>query len=513
MCGCRGTSWLARILSRVERMAIAVYDVVMCPRRSTLIAALAALALLLFTGCASTSPKPVFGDVARDVKARAGHDVKWNQGGDDDKEVDKAVDALLARPLTADAAVQVALLSSPALHAKLEELAIAQADLVQAGLLKNPVFSIGSTAWESEHINPNLFVAVEQDFLDIVTMPLRKRVAAAQLQSTRLEVGDDVLELASQVREAFYTAQAAEQVAAMRRLVEESAATAAELASKQYEAGNISDLTLTNERSLAAQAKLDRRRSEGEAAVAREKLNKRMGTWGPRTAWKMAQKLPELPRAEPPLEHLESTAIEKRLDVDAARKNLEAMGYVLSLAKTKRWTGVVNVSVEAGRLRHNNKFAFGPTVALEIPLFDQRQAQIAKLEAFKRQADDQLRALAIDVRADVRSARARVVTARSVVEDYGRVVVPLRESTVRYSQEQYDAMLLGVYQLIQAKQAEFESYREYIEALRDYWIARSDLERAAGTRIGSGPETPPPGTTTIAPVSSPPAHDHSQHKH
>jgi len=464
-------------------------------------------------GCASTSPKPVFGDVAGDVRARSGHEVKWDQGGDDDKEVDKAVDALLARELTADAAVQVALLSSPALHAELEELAIAQADLVQAGLLKNPVFSIGTTAWESEHINPNLFVAVEQDFLDIITMPMRKRVAAAQLQATRLEVGDHVLEVASQVREAFYAAQAAEQVAAMRRLVEESASTAAELATKQYEAGNISDLTLTNERSLAAQAKLDRRRAEGEAAVLREKLNKKMGTWGPRTAWKMPQKLPELPREEPALERLESVAIEKRLDVDAARRNAQSIGYALSLVKTTRWTGTVSVSVEAGRLRHNNKFAFGPSVALEIPLFDQRQAQVAKLEAFKRQADDELRALAVDVRADVRSSRARVVTARSVVEDYGRVVVPLRESTVRFSQEQYDAMLLGVYQLIQAKQAEFEAYREYIEALRDYWIARSDLERAAGTRIGSGPDTTSPGTTTVAPAPPAPTHDHSQHKH
>ncbi len=465
------------------------------------------LGLACLTACPSTSPKAPFKDVAGDVKSRSGHDVRWDQGGDDAKQIDKAVDELLSRELTADAAVQIALLASPALRSKLEELSIAQADLVQAGLLKNPVFTVGSTAWDAEHISPNLFLSVEQDFLDVVTMPLRKRVAAAQLEATRLEVGDEVLELASKVRHAFYSAQASEQVAAMRRLVEEAAGASGDLARRQHEAGNISDLALSNELALAAQATLDRRRADADAAVARAELDKRMGTWGPRTAWKMGKRLPELPKDEAALDRLESLAIEQRLDVNAARRNVQAIGYALGLVKTTRWTGVVTVSVEAGRLRNSSRFAFGPSVALEIPLFDQRQAQVAKLEAYHRKAEADLFELAIMVRADVRSTRARVVGARGVVEDYGQKVVPLRESIVKYSQEQYDSMLLGVYQLIQAKQGEYEAYREYIEALRDYWIARSDLERAVGGRVGAGPTfDAAPGTTTVAP---PPAtHQH-----
>jgi outer membrane protein, heavy metal efflux system len=457
-----------------------------------------ALALAALAGCASTSAQPAFDEVARTVHARSGHALRWNHDTEADKQAEQAIDRLLAEEITADGAVQVALLNNPALRAKLEELAIAQADLVQAGLLKNPVFSFGRTAWESEHINPNLFATVEQDFLDILTMPLRKRVAATELEATKLEVGDHVLEVAAQTREAFYEVQAAEQVLAMRRLVEEAAGAAAELAQRQYEAGTMNDLALDTELGLAAQAALDRKRSEGEALVAREKLNKRMGTWGPRVAWKMPARLPDLPAAEPGLEHLESAAVAQRLDVSAARRNVQAMGYALSLAKTTRWTGTVSVAVEAGRLRHNNKFSFGPSVALEIPLFDQRQAQIAKLEAFKRQAEGELRGLAVDVRADVRASRARVVTARGVVEQYAKVIVPLRENVVKFSQQQYDAMLLGVYQLIQAKQSEFDSYREYIETLREYWIARSDLERAVGGRVGDAPRFSSPGTASVA---------------
>jgi len=465
----------------------------------------AVLALWL-SGCASTSPKEPFRDVAHDVETRSGHRVRWNQGGDDDREAEKAIDQLLSRELTADAAVQVALVANPTLRAKLEELAIAQSDLVQAGLLRNPVFSFGRTAWDMEHIDPNLFATVEQDFLDVLTLPLRKRVAATELEATKLDVGDHVLELAAQVRTAFYNAQAAEQVAQMRRLVEEASQTSAEIARRQHAAGNMSDLALNTELALAAQTALDRRRAEGDVAVAREQLNKLMGTWGPRTAWKTATRLPEMPREEAPLEHLESVAIARRLDIGAARRNVQAMGYALSLAKTTRWTGTVSVAVEAGRLRHNKRFSFGPSIGIEIPLFDQRQAQIARLEAFHRQAEDELAALAIDVRADVRSSRARVLTARGLVEDYTKVVVPIRENVVRFSQEQYDAMLLGVYQLIQAKQNEFEAYRETIEALRDYWIARSDLERAVGARVGPAPA--PASVNPAAAVAPPPAHSH-----
>lgn len=450
--------------------------------RRTLRSLALALALAL-TACASTSPKPAQDDVGRQVEARSGHRVRFRGDSDDDKKVERLIDDLLARELTADAAVRVALLSNPALQSKLEELAIGQADLVQAGLLKNPVLGFGATAWEQEHISPNLFATLEQDFLDLVTLPLRKRVAATQLEATKLEVADHVLEVAAETRAAFYRLQAAEQVVAMRRLVEKAAQASGELAQRQHEAGTMNDLALNTQLGLAAQARLDRRRAESEAAVLREELNTKLGLWGKRTGWRPAPRLPEMPRQEVDLEGLEETALTHRLDVDAARRNVQALGYALSLAKTTRWTGTVNVAVEAGRLRHSRRFSFGPSVALEIPLFDQRTAQIAKLEAFHRQSEADLRHLAIDVRADVRANRAKLVAARGIVDDYGAVVVPVRERIVKASQEQYDAMLLGVYQLIQAKQSEFDTYREYIEALRDYWIARSDLERAIGRRL------------------------------
>lgn len=442
-----------------------------------------AMMFLVLMGCASTSPKPAFNAVAQRVEQQSGHRIRWQPSTTEDGEITKSIDRLLAEELTVDAAVQVALLGNPRLRSTFEELSIAQADLVQAGLLKNPVFTVGRTAWDAEHIAPNLFASVEQDFLDIVTMPLRKRVAATELEATKLQVGDEVLKLATEVRSAFYKAQAAEQIVAMRRMVTDAADASAELAKRQYDAGNMNDIALTGELALSSKSRLDLKRSEGEAIVEREHLTKLMGIWGARTGWRMPGRLPELPASEVDQPHLESLAMEKRLDIGAAKREVQALDHALTLSKTTRWVGAVNVNVEAGRLRGSNHISLGPSVSLEVPLFDQRQAAIARLEAFKRQAENNLRALSIEARSDVRAARARVGTARSVVEEYGKVLVPLRENLVKFSQQQYDAMLLGVYQLLQAKQNEFDTYREYIEALRDYWIARSDLERAVGTRL------------------------------
>src|SRR5262249_5290724 len=125
----------------------------------------------------------------------------------------------------------------------------------------------------------------------------------------------------------------------------------------------------------------------------------------------------------------------------------------------------------------------GPAAAIALPIFDQKQAAIARLEAEARRADRKVAAIAINARSEVRQARARVQQTRSLVEYERTVVIPNRERIVKLSQQQYDAMLLGVHQLLGAKQNEVNAYREYIEAVRDYWIARSELGRAVGGRI------------------------------
>jgi outer membrane protein, heavy metal efflux system len=443
-----------------------------------------ALAALL-PACASTSAAPAFHDTAQLVEARTGRRIFWNQGGADDEAVSRRVRGLLAQDLTVDAAIQIALLNNKDLQAIYEDLSIAQADLVQAGLLQNPMLSGGVTVpIAGLDVATGFDLGVAQDFLGLLVMSARKKVAGAELEAAKLRVGDAVLRTTFDVQSAYYTLLGAAQTLEMRRTVLEGGDAAVSLAEAQHAAGNINDLDLVNQRTLYEQLRTDVRRSEADVLTAREALTRLLGLWGMDAAFHVPAKLQEPAPAEPPLEHLEALAIGRRMDLASAHAQTQALSHAAAMAKNFRLVGspAVGATFERSPERYT---AITPSASLEVPIFDQKQAVIAHLEAQVRQAQAHESALAVGIRSEVRAARGRLAAMRDVVERYAKVVVPMREQAVSLSQEHYNAMLLGAYQLLAAKQNEVDAYREFIEALRDYWIARADLERAVASAIPS----------------------------
>lgn len=412
----------------------------------------------------------------------------WDQGGDDDARVKDAIRKLLSAELSVDSAVQIALLNNPTLIATYEELSIAQADVVQAGLMKNPVFTASYTATERDALaSPPIIFGVTQDFLDLLLIPARKKVAKAQREQVKLRLTAEILDLAARTRTAFFALQAAQQTAAMRLEIVEAAEAAIDLATRQHEAGNLSEFDLANEKASFAGFQLALAQSRLQATQARADLAKLLGVWGPAMAFRVPERLPELPAEEPSLEHLESLAIGQRADLAAAAKQHATLVYAVNLAKTSRWFGVLSLGADVARLKNGN-VAIGPSASIELPLFDQRQAVIARLEAMERAAASTERAVAIDIRADVNAVRARMVQARRTALFYRETILPTRRNLSRLAQVQYDAMLFGAYQLLQIRQQEVGAMAEYLDALRDYWTTRSDLERTVGGRLASKPE-------------------------
>ena len=448
-------------------------------------------ALVLMTGCASVSPRSGFEQVESLTAARMPERrLYWRSGQAEDEEVKRRVDQLLAAPLDVEAAIQIALLENPELQATYEELGISQAQLVQAGLLQNPVFFASARFPDRSPSGANLDLGVAQDFLNLLTRSARVNLAEAEFERTKLTVADAVISLSAEVGVAYYEALGAKQVAAMRQLTAEAAHASTELARRIHAAGNLSDRSLAIEQSLYESTRVEWSKAEAAVLAAREELTRRMGLWGRDILWQLPEQLPPLPANEPSLDQLEALAIQQRLDLAAAKRGAEVTAAALGLTRDWRYLGGLEVGVSSER-DTDGQVVTGPDLSIELPLFDQRQAAIASREAQLRQSDLRVEALAIAIRSEVRALRNRLLMARQLLEHYRDVVVPLKEQVVLLTQEEFNYMLIGAFDLLLAKRDEFDTYQGYLETLTDYWTARTELERAVG---GALPRDPAPGT-------------------
>lgn len=451
----------------------------------------AVLLVLPLAGCATVPHEAGFGDVQKQVSTRINQPVQWRGRTADDAAVDQAVERLLASPLTVETAVQVALLNNLHLQAMYQDLGMAQADLVQAGLLRNPVFNI-----ERRFPGQALDIGVTASFLDLFSVGLRKKVAASEFEAAKSRVANAVLQTAWDVRSAYFTYQADEQLLAMRQMVVQAAQAAAEMAARMHQAGNINELDLAEQQSMAEQAQIELSGAQGRATQDREHLNQLMGVWGARLKWSIVKHVADLPAADPAATELEGMAIVRRLDLAAARQDIQTAARSLGYTRTFRFIPDLGVGA---RYVHEiePEHSLGPSLALQIPIFDQGQAQVSRDEALLRQKQFEYLALAADVRSQVRAAYARMEVARDQAERYRDVLLPLEAKIVQRSQLQYNGMFIGVFKLLQAKRSQIKTQQKYVEQLRDYWIARSDLEHAVGGRLAAQrpatqPASPPP---------------------
>jgi cobalt-zinc-cadmium efflux system outer membrane protein len=255
-----------------------------------------------------------------------------------------------------------------------------------------------------------------------------------------------------------------------------------DLAQRQHEAGNIKDLALAQQQASYSRSRLDVATTEGEIRRNREKLNRLLGLWGADTEWQIAGELPEVPSSDLPITGLERLAISQRLDLQADYLRVTSQAKELGLTKSFRLVGALDFAVESER-ETDSQTRTGPRFAIELPIFNQGQARIARGEAALRQAQDKFEALAIDVRSQIRELRDELTSKRETARFYQDELLPGQRRILSESLMNYNAMEIGNFELFTAKAEEARTEREYLEAVRDYWITRAELERAVGGNL------------------------------
>jgi cobalt-zinc-cadmium efflux system outer membrane protein len=446
------------------------------------------IGFLFLTGCATMALDAGFQDVRTTVEQRNQVQIFWNNGTELDNEAAKQLGLLLNRKLTADEAVQIALLNNRDLQAVYSDLGVAQAELVQAGLFSNPIFDAAVMFPFRGGGRPDLELSAVMNFLNVFYIPLRKRVAAARFEEVKTGVAGSVLDFAGRVRTAFYSYESNEQMLELRQTIVQALDASFEIARRLSEAGNITDLDLARERAQFEAAKLALRAAEISVRQSREELNTLMGLWGDQTEWKAVGRLPEIPEEPLQSQGIERLALSRSLDLLNARQRIVVTGEQLGFTRST----TLLPEFHAGPMgeRQEGSWELGPTLEFPIPLFDQGQARIGRAAAELRRSQQEYYALAVRIRSTARALRDRIDGARDRAMYYRDILLPLHERIVNEAQLQYNAMQLGPFQLLRAREQQIETAVAYIDALRDYWLARGDVGQILSGRLPSGNASP-----------------------
>ncbi|MEK6593675.1 MAG: TolC family protein [Pseudomonadota bacterium] len=440
--------------------------------RRTLVAA---LSLILLGGCATLSQDGGFGAVQTATRERGlGQDAKWIKTEQDADSARTTVKKLLAAPLSADAAVQIALLNNRGLQATYSELGIAEADLVQAGRLRNPGFSFARLHRADEVEIERTFLF---DILGLITMPIRTELEKQRFELTKGRIAMETLQVAADTRRAYFSAVAAQETLKYMEQVRTAAETSAELARRMVAAGNFSRLDQAREQLFYAESTAQLARVKQTAVAERERLTRLLGLWGEDIRFRLPERLPDLPKATRNIANLEAAALKQRLDVQGSMKEAENIAASLGLTKA---TGFISV-LEVGYLRNSasgQPRQTGYEIELRLPIFDWGGARVARAEHTYMQAVNRAADAAVKARSEVREAYAAYRTAYDLAKHYRDEIVPLRKRISEENLLRYNGMLISVFELLADARQQVAAVNAYIEALRDYWLAESSLDLA-----------------------------------
>jgi outer membrane protein, heavy metal efflux system len=446
------------------------------------ILALALTGFALDATVARNQTDEIYGEVGDQVQQRAGSALRWEKDAISREQNLEEARKLLKGPLTVQSAVQIAFLNNRALQATLEDAGIALADFREAGYLQNPTIGVNPQILTVAPRTVEWDYSITFDLLDGLFIPLRKRLAREKLEAAKLRVAEKVLQLVADVKSAYFEVVADQQTLDRLLTIQSAFGASLTLAQKQFEAGNITDVTLGLEQVNYSQIRLEIAQANANLLEAHEKLNRLLGVWGLDTEWKTQGTLPRIPDADLPGHGLETLAVSQRFDLAATEHELRSTVQALGIAKTYRFVSALEVGI--GGTRNTDKTnQLGPNLSIQLPIFNQGQDRIARGEARLRQAERNFEDLAIEIRSEVRLLRDRLASRRATARFYETDILPFRRRILGGQFLQYNAMTVGPFALFQTKIDELQAEKDYIQAMKEYWQTRAELERAVGGKL------------------------------
>jgi len=432
----------------------------------------------ILAGCAAFSKDGGFEGVKTATQRHIKQEIAWPKTEPERAQLASRVDELLQQRMDVEGAVQIALLNNRGLQATFSELGIAEADVVQAGRLPNPRFSMLYARNDGDY-------KIEQAFtfniFSLLTMPIIREIEGRRFEQTKQAIALDVLRLAHRTRLSYFDAVAANEQVHYSELVKESAEASAELARRMVKAGNFNTLQQAREQSFYADAALEYANARNKQNAAYEALSRLLGVEAEKI--QLAERLPDLPSSVEALKPFEKQGLEQRLDLLTMRSETETLAKQLGLTRKTRFINVLEIGpARVLEGRRGDAYKKGVDIAFELPLFDWGEARVARAEAIYMQSVNRTAQVAINAQSEIREAYANYRASYDLARHYRDEVVPLRKKILDENQLRYNGMLVSPFELLADARAQVGSVKSYIDSLRDFWLADSALDM---TLLGS----------------------------
>lgn len=448
----------------------------------------AVLLVAVLTGCATRSSQ-VSTPVSKRLEDRTGHGL--NPGSPSTFAVPPGVS--LGDGLSEDESVALALWNNAAFQLDLTSLGLARADLVEAGLLRNPVLTL-LLPWGPKQLEFTANLPLE------IFWQRPRRVAAATVELERVaeSLVQTGLNLVRDVRVAYADSALANDRARIATDSLRQRNEIAQIVQAKLRAGDISELETGAARLDARQAEEQAERLSSEAKLAKDRLRFLVGM-GPGDASfdivasssatgtspyrRVIASVPassNQQRIDEQVNDLVKRALAARPDLRAAELAIEAAG------KRAKWEQSKIFSISAlldANAKGTKGFEAGPGLLAELPIFNRNQGGISRAEAEIQRAARQYVAVRHRIALEVQEAHTQLLEAQRALDSSRNRILPSIEEDIRISEKAYAAGEVAYLFVLETSRRLYEARLQEVEASAALQRATAQLERAVGRKI------------------------------
>ena len=456
---------------------------------------------LLLGACAAvvpgayTDPNAGFANVSSETAKAIGARTTFAQTQADNQALVREVHGMVhEKTITAETAVQVALLNNKGLQASYANVGLSATEAWQQATPENPVVSIGLLGIGAPQLGAYRAIEglVRSNILDATTRSQRMALADAGFRQAQLQAVSDSLALANQTRIAWVNAVSAFEAVGYLRRAKQTSDAGSQLAQKLGETGALNLAGQAREQAFNAELAGQLAQARLNATRAKEDLTRLMGLWGTEVDYAVPDALPALPRSVGGISNIEPTALANRVDLRIAQLGLEAQARAFNLTDQTRIVSDLEIvaGAELEREMHGGriKTVTTPQVELEfaIPIFDSGKARMRRSELMYLQAANILAEKAIDVRSEARGAEASYYASYDIARHYRDVLVPLRTTVEEEGLLSYNGMITNTFELLADVREKLSAELTASNAKRDFYLAQADLTAAIYGGAGGG---------------------------